>query len=286
MSIGRDGESVSERASKISEIAADLENISSMENSSMNRVVRTGGLITTSSDEINRAVRVSAAGVDRTLAISRAGGDNLSLLKKNHDALNAAADTVVKRLSVISGNAEKITELVNAINDVSRRTNLLSLNASVEAEKAGEAGLGFAVVARQVRKLADKASRASEDIEQIAKQLQSAVNSGVMEMDKFDSKMRQSSRIIIETANSLSRAIADIEAIGPKFEDIASRITILSDGAMKVSATMVDLGASSVRAVERISEFKSANSTLDSTAENLIGEVSLFKISDGKRGGK
>ena len=276
-SVGDDGRRISSNASEISRMVLELEEISGNENVSMRRVVKTGAGISASSDDIMRAAKVSAAGVERTLSISRAGGESLSLLKKNYDALTIAAETVVKRLSLISENAEKITEVVTAINDVSRRINLLSLNASVEAEKAGELGLGFGVVARQIRKIADNTSRASQNMESIIRQMRGSVNSGVMEMDRFDSRMRQSSRIIIETAGSLTRVVSDIEKIGPKFEDIASRISQLALSAQGVSDAMEDLEESAEKAGDRADKFKRSNAELDATANILLEGVSHFK---------
>lgn len=184
-----------------------------------------------------------------------------------------------------TATVEKITGIVTTINEVSRQTNLLSLNASIEAEKAGEFGLGFAVVARQIRRLADKTSVASANIENIVRQMQSSVNSGVMEMDRFGAKMRQSSKIIMETADMLARAVSDIEAIGPQFEGIASGIGELSENARRISATMLELSDSSVRARDRISEFRAAVKSLDAVSVSVLEAVARFKI-DGGEGAK
>ena len=280
-SIRDDGLYVADGASKISALAKSLESISVSEVSSMRRVAASGKNISTAADAINKAARSSAAQVERTLAISRAGGDNLQLLKRNYDALYAATANVMERLAVINGNAEKITAVITAIGAINRQTNLLSLNASVEAEKAGEIGLGFAVVARQIRRLADKTSNAADDIENAVRQMQSAVNSGVMEMDRFGASMRQSLKIILDTADSLSRVVGDIEGIGPKFENIAGRIAGMSDSAKRISRTMLELSENSARARDTVTEFKSATFTLDSTSASLLDEVSRFKTAEG-----
>lgn len=276
-SIRDDGEYVADGAVQISELARSLESISHSEVASMRRVAATGKSISFSADAINRAARSSAARVRKTLDSSREGGDNLLLLKRNYDALFAATENVAERLSVINGNAEKITAVVTAIGEINKRTNLLSLNASIEAEKAGEVGLGFAVVARQIRRLADKTSKAASDIENAVRQMQSAVNSGVMEMDRFGASMRQSLKIILETADSLSRVVGDIEGVGPKFENIAGRIAGMSDSARRISETMTELSANSERMRDTVFEFKSATSSLDATSDSLLDEVSRFK---------
>ena len=277
------GVDVAERAGRISDTSDTLDTIASEEAASTKNTASTGAKILAASEALNKTARGSAFEVSRTLDIARESGESIKLLKNNYDSLTAAAENVAGKLAVINGNVEKITGIVTAINDVSRQTNLLSLNASIEAEKAGEFGLGFAVVARQIRRLADKTSIASANIENIVRQMQSSVNSGVMEMDRFGAKMRQSSKIIIETADMLARTVSEIEAIGPQFEDIASGIGELSENARKISATMLELSDSSVRARDRISEFRAAVKSLDSVSVSVLEAVSRFKIEEGEK---
>lgn len=279
------GEDVAERAGRISETSDTLDVIASEEAASTKNAASTGSKILGASEALNKNARGSAFEVSRTLDIARESGESLRLFKNNYDALTAASENVAGKLAVINGNVEKITGIVTTINEVSRQTNLLSLNASIEAEKAGEFGLGFAVVARQIRRLADKTSVASANIENIVRQMQSSVNSGVMEMDRFGAKMRQSSKIIMETADMLARAVSDIEAIGPQFEGIASGIGELSENARRISATMLELSDSSVRARDRISEFRAAVKSLDAVSVSVLEAVARFKI-DGGEGAK
>ena len=279
------GEDVAERAGRISKTSDTLDVIASEEAASTKNAASTGSKILGASEALNKNARGSAFEVSRTLDIARESGESLRLLKNNYDALTAASENVAGKLAVINGNVEKITGIVTTINEVSRQTNLLSLNASIEAEKAGEFGLGFAVVARQIRRLADKTSVASANIENIVRQMQSSVNSGVMEMDRFGAKMRQSSKIIMETADMLARAVSDIEAIGPQFEGIASGIGELSENARRISATMLELSDSSVRARDRISEFRAAVKSLDAVSVSVLEAVARFKI-DGGEGAK
>jgi hypothetical protein len=89
------------------------------------------------------------------------------------------------KLAILNEKAGNINQVVVTIVKVADQTNLLSLNAAIEAEKAGEYGRGFAVVATEVRRLADQTAVATYDIEQMVREIQSAVSAGVMGMDKF-----------------------------------------------------------------------------------------------------
>src|SRR6202035_4467505 len=95
--------------------------------------------------------------------------------------LSASSDSISSKLTTIRAKAARINSVVTAITKVADQTNMLSLNASIEAEKAGEAGVGFAVVAREIRRLADQSAQSTLDIEQIVEEMQEAVASGVSE---------------------------------------------------------------------------------------------------------
>ena len=98
--------------------------------------------------------------------------------------------SVSAKLGMIREKADSINAVVTTITKVADQTNLLSINAAIEAEKAGEYGRGFLVVAREIRRLADQTAVATLDIETMVRQMQDAVSAGVMQMDKFADEVR------------------------------------------------------------------------------------------------
>ena len=220
-SVKRTGEYTARRGMQISAAATRLESMSQAENDAITKVSKKGKQIALSYDSLNKTAKNSVRGVSKTLFRTRLANSSLNILKQNCDILSGVSEKLIGQLDAITKNVDGITNVATAINNVSVKTNLLSLNASIEAERAGELGLGFAVVARRIRKLADQTSAASEKIEKNVRLMQSSVNSSVIEIDTFASKIRTSSRIILETAVSLSRVIGDVESLGPKFENIS-----------------------------------------------------------------
>src|SRR5258705_12252098 len=116
-----------------------------------------------------------------------------------------ASSSINDRLAVLSDKAGNIGAVVTTITKVADQTNLLSLNAAIEAEKAGEYGRGFAVVATEIRRLADQSALATGDIEQIVKEMQSAVSAGVMGMDKFSEEVRRGGGVVQKVSDELSQ---------------------------------------------------------------------------------
>lgn len=249
----------------------------------MKAVSRAGKNILSSSKALDKTTANSSDEIKKALNLNRECENAIDLLMRKYETLASSSNNVSKKLRVINENAEKITSLVATIADVSLRTNMLSLNASVEAEKIGETGLGFAVVSRQIRTFADKTSKASRDIRSIVLQMQSSVNAGVMEMDRFSANMRLNSETIVETAKKLSLTISNIESIDPQFGNISQMIGELSSVAVKITQTIETL----TRESEAIGKTLIRINALNASAEPAAAVLSLTGASaePAKRGG-
>ena len=135
-------------------------------------------------------------------AARRGLGDMDSLMAQ----VTQGASQVSAKLAVITDKAEEAREILSAISQIADQTNLLALNASIEAEKAGEHGQGFGVLAREIRRLADTAGRNGEDMERLVYDMQSAVSAEVMAMDKL-------AKDVAMAGQGLSQAQAGLAAL-------------------------------------------------------------------------
>src|SRR6185503_8117671 len=129
--------------------------------------------------------------IKETAHLADSGQTSLTGLETSMTALAEATRSISSKLSAISEKAKNITGVVITISKVADQTNLLSLNAAIEAEKAGEFGLGFSVVAREIKRLADQTANATVYIDQLVSEMQSAVSAGVIEMDKCTDQVRR-----------------------------------------------------------------------------------------------
>src|SRR5437764_8962766 len=123
-----------------------------------------------------------------------------------------ASGSITSKLAVLNEKTANINSVVTTITKVADQTNLLSLNAAIEAEKAGEYGLGFAVVAMEIRRLADQTAVATYDIAKMVKEMQSAVAAGVMGMDKFSEEVGRGMQEIQQVGRQLSEIIQQVQA--------------------------------------------------------------------------
>jgi methyl-accepting chemotaxis protein WspA len=182
------------------------------------------------------------------------------------------------KLATISERAANINLAVTTITKVADQTNLLSINAAIEAEKAGEYGLGFLVVAREIRRLADQTAVASLDIERMVKEMQYSVSAGVMEMDKFAEQVRAGVSEIGAVSAKLGEIIEAVEGISGRFGQVTEGMRAQSQGAEQIREAMVRLAEGASRTAGALDEFKGATVHLREAVGDLKEEVSRFTI--------
>jgi methyl-accepting chemotaxis protein WspA len=168
--------------------------------------------------------------------------------------------------------------VVTTITKVADQTNLLSLNAAIEAEKAGEYGRGFAVVATEIRRLADQTAVATYDIEQMVKEIQSAVSAGVMGMDKFSEEVRRGMQEVQQVGGQLSEIIQQVQALAPRFEAVHEGMGAQATGAEQITQALAQLSEAAQQTVESLQQSGQAIDGLNQAAVNMRSGVSRFKL--------
>ena len=197
-----------------------------------------------------------------------------------HQMMNATS-SIGSKLSVLSEKAENINSVVTTITKVADQTNLLSLNAAIEAEKAGEYGVGFAVVATEIRRLADQTAVATWDIEQMVKEMQSAVSAGVMGMDKFSDEVRSGVDDVRVVSNQISEIITQVQALLPSFEVVHSGMQNQAQGAQQITESISQLNDGTQQTAESLRQSSGSITQLHLAAKALQEGVSIFKVKKG-----
>jgi methyl-accepting chemotaxis protein WspA len=192
--------------------------------------------------------------------------------------IGAASDLINSRLALLSEKATNIGMVVTTISKVADQTNLLSLNAAIEAEKAGEHGRGFAVVAREIRRLADQTAVATFDIEQIVKEMQSAVSAGVMGIDKFADEVRRGREAIGAVTTQLTEIIAQVQTLPPSFESVNEGVQSQSISAAQISEALAQLSVASQQTADSLRQSSMAIDQLNDASRGLQSGVSRFTL--------
>ncbi|MBI5820357.1 MAG: methyl-accepting chemotaxis protein [Verrucomicrobia bacterium] len=242
------------------------------------RIVTTVKEISATAQELAGTMEGVKGTAEGTRQLADSGRTGLGNMEGTMKQLAAATASISSKLSVISEKAGNINGVVTTITKVADQTNLLSLNAAIEAEKAGEYGLGFAVVAREIRRLADQTAVATLDIGAMAKEMQSSVTMGVMEMDKFNEEMKRGVRAVGEISEQLSQIIERVEEVTGQFEKVNEGMKAQSQGAEQISEAMVHLSEGAKQTSESVKQSNAATEQLREAARSLQEEVARFKL--------
>lgn len=231
----------------------------------------------TSRDLVRTMTEVTSA-ADQASVLAGSGQQGLARMEETMHSVMGAADLVNSKLAILNEKAGNINQVVVTIVKVADQTNLLSLNAAIEAEKAGEYGRGFAVVATEVRRLADQTAVATYDIEQMVREIQSAVSAGVMGMDKFSEEVRRGMYEVTQVGEQLSQIIHQVQALAPRVLMVNEGMQAQATGAEQINQALVQLGDASSQTVESLRQASFAIDELSQVAVGLRSGVSRFKV--------
>ena len=231
----------------------------------------------TSRDLVRTMSEVSGT-AEQTSVLAGSGQLGLARMEDVMRHVAGAAEVVNAKLAILNEKASNINHVVTTIVKVADQTNLLSLNAAIEAEKAGEYGRGFAVVATQVRRLADQTAVATYDIEQMVREIQSAVSAGVMGMDKFSEEVRRGNSEMIQVGDQLSQIIHQVQALAPRVQMMDEGMQAQATGAEQINQALVQLSEASGQTVDSLRQAGAAIDELNQVAGSLRSGVSRFKV--------
>ena len=217
----------------------------------VNEISATSQELLKTMNEVNHLAR-------QTSLMATTGQESLGGMDRTMRQLAESTGSIGSKLSVISERAANINLVVTTITKVADQTNLLSINAAIEAEKAGEYGLGFLVVAREIRRLADQTAVATLDIERMVKEMQYSVSAGVMEMDKFSEQVRQVVSEVQHIGGQLGQIIGSVQGLDQRFDQVTEGMRVQSLGADQIREAMTSINEVASKTSDSLHELNTA----------------------------
>ncbi len=264
-------------ASSIAQSTDAQREIAGEHGASTTQAVAAAREISATGHELARTMDQVDAVASGTRARAAEGRHGLSEIEGAMERLERGAGAVSATLGTISERAAGVNAVVATMVNVANQTNLLSINASIEAEAAGEHGRGFRVVAQEVARLADRTARAALEIERMVRDMQSSVGGGVREMGAFSDEVRRSAEAVTRISGGLADVIADVESISRSFGEVAEGMRAQSTGAEQIRDAMVRLADGAQRTAMTLEVTASAASELRAAVGGLDREVSRFR---------
>ncbi|TPQ40699.1 methyl-accepting chemotaxis protein [Cupriavidus pinatubonensis] len=234
--------------------------------------------ISATARDLVRTINEVSNAAEQTAGLAGTGQVGLSRMEATMQHVMDAAGSVNAKLATLNEKAGNINQVVTTIAKVADQTNLLSLNAAIEAEKAGEYGRGFSVVATEIRRLADQTAVATYDIEQMVREIQSAVAAGVMGMDKFSEEVRRGMSDVTQVGDQLSQIIGQVQSLAPRVLMVNEGMQAQAGGAEQINQALMQLSEAAQQTVESLRQSSQAIDELTLVANELRSGVSRFKV--------
>jgi methyl-accepting chemotaxis protein WspA len=276
--VQKSGLQVNTSATEIAATAQEQLSTASQIAATTSEIGATSKEISATSKELVETIKDIAEVAEKTAVLAGSGQSGLARMQTIMQQVNEASASISARLGTLSEKAGNIGTVVTTITKVADQTNLLSLNAAIEAEKAGDYGRGFAVVATEIRRLADQTAGATSDIEQMVKEMQSAVAAGVMGMDKFSEEVRRGVEAVEQVSKELSQIIQHVQTLPPNFETVSEGMQSQSLGAQQISDSLSQLGEASQQTVASLRQSNSAIAQLNEASIGLQDSVASFTV--------
>ncbi|MDF1693227.1 MAG: methyl-accepting chemotaxis protein [Zhongshania sp.] len=216
-------------------------------------------------DRVSSNARESAAVAQRSVAIANTGAEVVQNTIKGMDNIREQIQETSKRIKRLGESSQEIGDIVSLINDIADQTNILALNAAIQASMAGDAGRGFAVVADEVQRLAERSSGATKQIEALVKTIQSDTNEAVISMEQTTSEVVRGARLAQDAGAALTQIEAVSQELAELIENISSAAADQASSAGQISSTM--------RVIQEITSQTSAGSTETARSIGALAEM-------------
>jgi len=229
-------------------------------------------------DQVSANASESAAVAERSVTIAKNGAKVVQNTINGMDTIREQIQDTSKRIKRLGESSQEIGDIVSLINDIADQTNILSLNAAIQASMAGDAGRGFAVVADEVQRLAERSATATKQIEALVKTIQNDTNEAVISMEQTTSEVVRGARL----AQDAGVALEEIETVSASLAELIQNIS----NAARQQASSAGHISNTMNVIQEITSQTSAGTTATATAigrlsdlaSDLRGSVTDFKL--------
>ena len=233
-------------------------------------------------DQVSANAAESTAVAERSVAIANKGNEVVHNTITGMDSIREQIQDTAKRIKRLGESSQEIGDIVSLINDIADQTNILALNAAIQASMAGDAGRGFAVVADEVQRLAERSSAATKQIETLVKAIQTDTNEAVISMEQTTSEVVRGARLAQDAGVSLEEIEKVSKTLAALIQNISNAARQQASSAGHISSTM--------NVIQEITSQTSTGTTatarsignLAKLASEMRNSVSGFKLPAGR----
>ena len=206
--------------------------------------------------------------------------DGAAIVSRSLDSINHVHQSSLRLkedMAQLGSHAQDISRIMGVISDIADQTNLLALNAAIEAARAGEAGRGFAVVADEVRKLAEKTMASTQDVGAVISAIQHSTATSMESVDKAVQEVDRAAEFANQSGTALEVIVSTVDATADQVNAIAAASEEQSAASEEINHTIIQINAMSLQTAQAMEEASKAVSDLAAQAHGLTSLVSDMK---------
>ncbi len=279
--IGQVSESSNELISSAAQISSSTEEMAAGASEQSSQTTEVAGSI----EEMTKTIIESTKNANDAAEVAKAAGEKAKeggdVVVETITGINRIADIVVesaKTIQELGKSSDQIGEIIKVINDIAEQTNLLALNAAIEAARAGEQGRGFAVVADEVRKLAERTTKATKEIEIMIKQIQRDTNGAVEAIEEGTREVEKGKELAQKAGNSLNEIIDNSDRVSEIITQLAVASEQQAATSESISKNVEAINNVTHQSAQGTQQISRAAEDLYSLTNNLQEAVGQFKL--------
>jgi twitching motility protein PilJ len=229
-------------------------------------------------DQVSYNAAESSSVAERSVDIASQGAFLVQNTIGGMDKIRGQIQETAKRIKRLGESSQEIGDIVSLINDIADQTNILSLNAAIQASMAGDAGKGFAVVADEVQRLAERSGAAAKQISALVKTIQSDTNEAVSSMEQTTAEVVQGTKLAQDAGVSLGEIEGVSKTLAEIIENISDAARQQAASAGKISNTMKSIEEITSQTTEGTKSTATAVGNLADMTNELRSSVTGFKL--------
>jgi methyl-accepting chemotaxis protein len=269
---------VSASANQLSLAADDLAGSSMMQNEAATSTASSVQELTVSISQMSDSARVAHEVVEATVKVSDSGLEMGNRVSREIGEIDRSVDDFAHQMQTLQSQAGEIGAVVNLIREIADQTNLLALNAAIEAARAGEQGRGFAVVADEVRKLAERTSTATAEIQKTIESIQANMGSAGSLLDNVKSRVDVGVSTIADLIAPLQTLQSEAKKAAEGLRELAHATGEQLQASEQIARNAEKIAASAAQGQAAVSNNRDTSRQLKGLAEHLLGSVARFQF--------
>ena len=268
-------------ASSVSEITVTLSQVSSGATETSSAVSET----TSTVEEVKQTVYLSN---EKTKKVSTSSKESLEVAKIGQNAteesiegmkdINTQMQAIAESILALSEQSQNISELIESVDNISEQSNLLAVNAAIEAAKAGEFGKGFSIVAQEIRNLSEQSKYATKQVRNILKDIQKATNTAVMTTEKGIKLVEKGVDDVSKAGEAIENLMENVNIAAQSVLQIETSSQQQLIGMDQVALAMEGINEASFQNVESMRQLEDATSNLQEMGQNLKKIIERYKV--------